>query len=915
MPTSRNQPFSRSKRRRRLCVEALESRRLMAGLPFGALPQDTGEFMLGKVAVTPVFLESNGQFDPSTENWTPALIQSTLQTVQTGLDWWVDLLAAQQSVHTLEFSLDTTYATSPAASRYEPINRVSNDYTLWAQEFLVGVGFGTSGNLEADMRAFNHAQRLKLGTDWAFTMFVINSNNDSDGQFPSGGSFLRAFAFAGGLFMVSPSTRPASTFAHETGHMFWGKDEYAGGASYAERRGYYGTQNSNAADNPAPGFVQQPSIMATGSLLQTAYDNHVSPATTLAMVGWQDSDQDGIFDVLDVPLELRGTGHYDAAAGAYKFVGSANVGVLPNLNTDGLRNDITLNRISSVQYRIDGGAWTTVAQPDSYEAALNLSIPATQPGQIIEIRAVDAATGISSNVFQGRFQRADAVANPGINGFVWIDSNKNGLRDVGEFGEASWQVEVLSSAGEPLALRRTVEPDNLPVGALTASSVQGANITAIGADADGRAGVFADTVTSTGTRSFRAFSRSAQSWLSNWNSTSRKLQVDFATATSIVEIDAVGASSDSYGRLEAYDAAGKLIDRFTTTKLANGQVAKMRVESAAGSIAYVLSSGHANSSVRLDNLRFGPETVVTTQDKGQFSVPHLPAGSYRVKVTPTSNSYSATTLGGSQRAATLVSGGTTKDIDFAFQSNTSNFQNPVNRFDVNASQSVSPLDVLLIINDINQHGPRDLAAAGYQPPPYIDVSGDGFCSALDALLVINLINSGAAAGESYNAPWDSVGGIAAAVPEGDDEGAFSTAASEPAAARVADEIVDAAGEDADASVIASAQVAGFAEHKLADDATAALLTAYDAPHRAVSRTVSRAISARDEALLAVSYELLPSFDAGVFSAWASSPAASLASSFSAERASHVGLDRDFFTVDSLADELRKAASLVAYRQV
>ena len=41
---------------RRLTLERLESRSLFAGLPFGAAPEDTGEFMLGRIAVTPVFL-------------------------------------------------------------------------------------------------------------------------------------------------------------------------------------------------------------------------------------------------------------------------------------------------------------------------------------------------------------------------------------------------------------------------------------------------------------------------------------------------------------------------------------------------------------------------------------------------------------------------------------------------------------------------------------------------------------------------------------------------------------------------------------------------------------------------------------------------------------------------------------------
>jgi hypothetical protein len=237
MLSKRNRPLSLRQRARRLSVETLETRRVMAGLPYGAMEQDTAEFMLGKVAVTPVFLESNGQLDASTENWTPGLIQSTLQTVKTGVDWWVDLLATKQSVHTLEFVIDPTYATTPVATRYEPISRVSNDYNLWTEEFLQGVGFNASSNLETNMRAFNNAQRQKLGTDWAYTIFVVNSSNDPDGQFAPGSSFSRAFAFAGGLFLISPSGRPASTFAHETGHMFWAKDEYAGGASSAERRG------------------------------------------------------------------------------------------------------------------------------------------------------------------------------------------------------------------------------------------------------------------------------------------------------------------------------------------------------------------------------------------------------------------------------------------------------------------------------------------------------------------------------------------------------------------------------------------------------------------------------------------------------------------------------------------------------
>ncbi len=66
--------------------------------------------------------------------------------------------------------------------------------------------------------------------------------------------------------------------------------------------------------------------------------------------------------------------------------------------------------------------------------------------------------------------------------------------------------------------------------------------------------------------------------------------------------------------------------------------------------------------------------------------------------------------------------------------------------DVNADGSVSPLDVLLLINYINLHGNE---AKLPSPPggPYLllDVNGDQSCMAIDVLLVINAINSRLAA--------------------------------------------------------------------------------------------------------------------------------------------------------------------------
>jgi thioredoxin-dependent peroxiredoxin len=69
------------------------------------------------------------------------------------------------------------------------------------------------------------------------------------------------------------------------------------------------------------------------------------------------------------------------------------------------------------------------------------------------------------------------------------------------------------------------------------------------------------------------------------------------------------------------------------------------------------------------------------------------------------------------------------------------WQNATNRLDVNMSGVVEPLDALIVINYINEHGVGALASkpANYSGP-LMDVNGDGSMGPLDALIVINSLN-------------------------------------------------------------------------------------------------------------------------------------------------------------------------------
>ena len=68
-----------------------------------------------------------------------------------------------------------------------------------------------------------------------------------------------------------------------------------------------------------------------------------------------------------------------------------------------------------------------------------------------------------------------------------------------------------------------------------------------------------------------------------------------------------------------------------------------------------------------------------------------------------------------------------------------------NRFDVNADGRVDALDALILINDINANGQRDLTYGTLQAP-FLDVTRDGTVSAGDVLGVINVVNSSVAGG-------------------------------------------------------------------------------------------------------------------------------------------------------------------------
>jgi hypothetical protein len=97
---------------------------------------------------------------------------------------------------------------------------------------------------------------------------------------------------------------------------------------------------------------------------------------------------------------------------------------------------------------------------------------------------------------------------------------------------------------------------------------------------------------------------------------------------------------------------------------------------------------------------------------------------------------------GTQLPTGEIEGGEVEDYMVTIQSNP--WQNPDNQYDVNDNGAVSPIDVLLIVNYLNDNPGSQTQPLPVPRPsdrPYLDVDGNGYAQPLDALLAINHLNA------------------------------------------------------------------------------------------------------------------------------------------------------------------------------
>lgn len=356
---------------------------------YGADYCDISEYLIGDVYVKAFFVEYTNT--DSTEVWTLDERTNCLTILTNACNWIESQYPFTNTGALLNFTVDWE---SVEISTVEPISTNAGPYgqpgggteeRIWVQEIMDGKGYNqyTNGYPYHNVADYCNDLRNSNNMDWCIIVFFVDNSADANGNFLNNKPPAFASGTGGPYCILGSDMENAGytasnvpyIYAHEMIHNFFAMDEYEQ-PMYNDkaRQGYLDGQNSNYTN-----LLGEVCIYNAGTSICSA---------TREQIGWVDSNSNGIPSILDIEPDtiLNPYTPDPTTNNTPTYTGSVTSPPLPNVNSydtnytplhlagpsplePWTRNDITINTITNVQYRIRQGVviildWTNAVPVD-----------------------------------------------------------------------------------------------------------------------------------------------------------------------------------------------------------------------------------------------------------------------------------------------------------------------------------------------------------------------------------------------------------------------------------------------------------------------------------------------------------------------------------------------------------------------